>query len=115
MTQVPDGYVSTLRAVQVAARRVLDLCHPQHIHIEGHKAKLDAAVTQLTRRQAHFDWEVLVKQRATAALEGGRNPAAVLVLLFLNLTTEGGAPLTLPPPLPAHEGLVLMESKEEKE
>ncbi|KAI9765999.1 MAG: hypothetical protein M1840_007006 [Geoglossum simile] len=68
--------------------------------------------------------EVLVEQRATAALEGSRNPAAVLAPLLLDLTAEvrynsallrhfGGAPPASPPPSPAREGLVLSESEEE--
>ncbi|KAI9773107.1 MAG: hypothetical protein M1840_008228 [Geoglossum simile] len=117
--------MGTLQAVQVAAWQVLNLRRPRHIHVEGRKARLVAAVTQLTYRQAHFDWEVLVEQRAATTFEGGRNSAAVLAPLLLNLTTEvyynsallhhfGDAPPISPPPLPAHEGLVLMESKEEE-
>ncbi|KAI9761907.1 MAG: hypothetical protein M1840_001523 [Geoglossum simile] len=94
---VPDGCVGTLQAVQ------------------GRKAKLDAAVAWLTCRQARFDQEVLVEQMAAAALEGSRNPAAMLALLLLDLTAKGSAPPTLPPPSPAPEGLVMMESEEEEE
>ncbi|KAI9769240.1 MAG: hypothetical protein M1840_004369 [Geoglossum simile] len=76
--RVPDSCMGTLQAVQVVAQWVLDLRRSRHIHVEGRKASLDAEVARLTRRQAHFDREVLVKQRAATALEGGRNLAAVI-------------------------------------
>ncbi|KAI9771465.1 MAG: hypothetical protein M1840_002085 [Geoglossum simile] len=118
--------MATLRAVQVAARRVLDLRRPRHVHVEGSKARLTAAVDRLARRQARYNRDVLVEQRVAAALEENKNPAAMLAPLIHDLTTEvrylaalshyfGGAPPASPPPSPAREGLVLSESEEEED
>ncbi|KAI9774355.1 MAG: hypothetical protein M1840_004249 [Geoglossum simile] len=112
---VPESCVGTLRSVQMAARRVLDLRRPRHVHVEGRKAKLDSAVARLTRRQAHYDRELMVEQRVAAALEEAKNPATALVPYFVDLITETGEPAASPPPSPAREGLVLTESEEEGE
>ncbi|KAI9771438.1 MAG: hypothetical protein M1840_002058 [Geoglossum simile] len=86
--KVPEPCVGTLQGVQVAARRVLDLRRPRHAHIEGCKARLDAAVARLVRRQARYDRELVVEQRAALALEESENSALAIAPLLSELLAE---------------------------
>ncbi|KAI9765433.1 MAG: hypothetical protein M1840_007391 [Geoglossum simile] len=120
--RVPDACVETLRTVQVAARRVLDLRRPRHVHVEGRKARLDSAVARLARRQSRYDRELMVEQRAALALEESKNSAAVTAPPLVELIAEVRYTNALlrhitgePPASPAREGLVLMATTESRE
>jgi hypothetical protein len=82
VSEVPSSCFAALRSVQEATRQVLDLHRPRNRGVEGRKAKLDAVVARLTRRQRRYNQALGVATRAQASSPGPEGAVRSLLVVL---------------------------------